>query len=80
MRVSTTDESMIVYAFRKGISSGPFSESLISSHPKTFAEIRHRAVAHIAAKGEVNEKRVGAAPARSRAPSRAPPPPPPLAG
>jgi len=71
VRVNTTDESMIEHAFRKGISLGPFSESLIRSHPKTFAEIRRRAVAHIAAEGEVNEKRASAAPARPRALSRA---------
>ena len=53
VRVSTTNESMIVYAFRKGISPGPFSESLIRNRPKTFAEIRHRAVEHIATEGEV---------------------------
>jgi len=73
VRVNTTDESMIVHAFRKGISPGPFSESLIRSHPKTFAEIRRRAVAHIAAEGEVNEKRDSVVPARPRAPLHAPP-------
>jgi len=66
VRVNTTDESMIVHAFRKGIFPGPFSESLIRSRPKTFAEIRRRAMAHIAAKGEVNEKRVSVVPARPR--------------
>ena len=74
VRVNTTNESMIVNAFRKGISLGPFSESLIRSHPKTFAKIRCCVVAHIAAEGEVNEKRVSAAPACPRASSRAPPP------
>ena len=57
VRVNTTDESMIVHAFRKGICPRPFRESLIRSRPKTFVEIRRRAVAHIAAEGEVNEKR-----------------------
>ncbi|XP_068476573.1 uncharacterized protein [Phaseolus vulgaris] len=74
VRVNTTNESMIVNAFRKGISLGPFSESLIRSHPKTFAKIRCCVVSHIAAEGEVNEKRVSAAPACPRASSRAPPP------
>jgi len=48
VRVNTTDESMIVHAFKKGICPGSFSESLIRCHPKSFAEIKHRAVAHIA--------------------------------
>ncbi|XP_068504400.1 uncharacterized protein [Phaseolus vulgaris] len=63
VRVNTTDESMIVHAFWKGICPGPFSESLIRSRPKTFAEIRRRATADIAAKGEVNEKRAIIVPA-----------------
>ena len=57
MRLNTKDEMMMVHAFRKGIVSGPFSESLMKNRLKTFAEIRRRAVAHIAAEGEVNEKR-----------------------
>ena len=57
MRLNLKDERMMVHAFRKGIVSGPFSESLIQNHPKTSAEIRRRAVAHIAAEEEVNEKR-----------------------
>jgi len=52
VRVSIKDESMIVHAFRKGICLGPFSESLIMSHPTTFAKIRRRAVEHIAAEGK----------------------------
>jgi len=73
VRVNTTDESMIVHAFRKGICPGPFSEFLIRGHPKTFVEIRRRAVAHIAAEGEVNEKRASVVPARPRVSSRAQP-------
>ena len=61
---------MMVHAFRKGIVSGPFSESLIKNRPKTFAEIRRCAVAHIATKGEVNEKRTCVVPTRLRAPNR----------
>jgi len=40
VKVNTKDETMMVHAFRKGFCSGPFSESLIRSRPKTFAEIR----------------------------------------
>ena len=61
---------MMVHAFKKGIVSGPFSESLIRNRPKTFGEIRRRAVAHIAADGEVNEKRTCVVPTRPRAPGR----------
>jgi len=61
---------MMVHAFRKGIMSGSFSESLIRNRPKTFGEIRRRAVAHIVAEGEVNEKRTCVVPTRPRAPGR----------
>jgi len=71
VRVNTTDESMIFHAFRKGICPGPFSESLIRCRPKTFAEIRRRAVVLIATEGEVVEKCACVVPARPRAPSRA---------
>ena len=64
---------MIVYAFRKGMCPGPFCVSIIRSRPQTFAEIRHRAVEHIAIEGEVCEKRTSVAPARPRASSRAQP-------
>jgi len=50
VKVNTKDETMMVHAFRKGICPGPFSESLIRNRPKTFAEIRRHAVAHIATK------------------------------
>ena len=73
VRVNTTDELMIVHVFRKGICPGPFSESLIRSRLKTSAEIRRRAVAHIAAEGEVNEKRASVVLARPRMPSRVQP-------
>ena len=66
VRLSTKDDSMIIHAFRKGICPGPLSESLIRSRPTTFAEIRHRVVAHIAAECEVNEKRTSVIPARPR--------------
>ena len=57
VKVGTTEEPMIVYAFRKGMCPGPFCESIIRSRPRTFAEIRRRAVEHIAREGEVCEKR-----------------------
>jgi len=57
---------MIVYAFRKGVCLGPFCESIIRNRPRTFAERRHRAVEHIASKGEVCEKRTSVAPSRLR--------------
>jgi len=40
VKVGTTDEPMIVYAFRKGVCPGSFSKSLNCSRPKTFAEVR----------------------------------------
>ena len=69
----TTEEPMIVYAFRKGMCPGPFWESIIRSRPRTFAEIRRHAVEHIATEGEVCEKRTCVAPAHPRASSRAQP-------
>jgi len=71
VKVNTTEKPMIVYAFRKGISPGPFCESLIRNRPRTFAEIMRRTVEHIATEGEVSEKRASVVPARPRAPSRA---------
>jgi len=73
VKVGTTDEPMIVYAFRKGVCPGPFSKSLIRNRPKTFAEIRRRAVEHIASKGEVFEKCTTAAPTRPKVHIRAQP-------
>jgi len=70
VRLNTKDETIMVHAFRKGIVPGPFSESLIKNRPKTFDEIRRRAVAHIAAEGEVNEKRTSVVPTRPRATGR----------
>jgi len=67
VRLNLKDETMIMHAFRKGIVPGPFSESLIRNRPKTFTEIRRRAVAYIAAKGELNEKRTCVVPTRPRA-------------
>ena len=64
---------MFVHAFKKGVLPGPFSESLIRSHPATFAEIRRRAMAHIAAESEVSEKRGNVAPAKPRDQTRVQP-------
>ncbi|XP_068466255.1 uncharacterized protein [Phaseolus vulgaris] len=66
VKVGTKEEPMIVYAFRKGVCPGPFCESLIRNCPKTFAEIRRRAVEHFASEGEVYEKRTTVTPARPR--------------
>jgi len=73
VKVGTTEEPMIVYAFRKGVCPGPFCESIIRNRPRSFAEIRHRAVEHIASEGEVCEKRTSVAPSRPRAQTRAQP-------
>ncbi|XP_068498458.1 uncharacterized protein [Phaseolus vulgaris] len=70
VRLNIKSEEMMVHAFRKGIVPGPFSESLIRNHPKTFGEIRRRVVAHIAAEGEVYEKRACVVPTRPHAPGR----------
>jgi len=73
VKVGTTEEPMIVYAFRKGVCPGPFCESIIRNRPRTFAEIRRRAVEHIASEGEVCEKRTSVVPTRPRAQTRAQP-------
>jgi len=70
VRLNSKDETMMVHTFRKGIVPGPFSELLIRNCPKTFGGIRRRAVAHIVAEGEVNEKRTCVVPTRPRASSR----------
>ena len=73
VKVGTSEEPMIMYAFRKGVCPGPFCESIIRNRPRTFAEIRCRAVEHIASKGEVCEKRTSVVPSRPRAQMRAQP-------
>jgi len=70
VRLPGKDEEMFVHAFKKGVLHGPFSESLIRSHPATFAEIRQRAVAHITAESKVVEKRGNVAPNKPRAQTR----------
>ncbi|XP_068486608.1 uncharacterized protein [Phaseolus vulgaris] len=73
VKVGTTDEPMIVYAFRKGVCPGSFSKSLNRSRFKTFAEVRRRAVEHIASEGEAYEKCTTATPTRPRAQIRTQP-------
>ena len=73
VKVGTTEEPMIVYAFRKGVCPGPFCESIIRNSHRTFAKIRRRAVEHIASEGEVCEKRTSVVPSRPRAQTRAQP-------
>ena len=70
VRLNLTEEKMMVHAFRKCIAPRPFSEVLIRNHPKTFAEIKRRVVAHITAKEEVSEKRTCVVPTRPRAAGR----------
>ena len=68
-----TDEAMIVLAFVKGMLPGPFSESLLRVYPRTFAEIRRRALAHITADDRVTQKQGLVDPVRPRATTRHPP-------
>ncbi|XP_068476763.1 uncharacterized protein [Phaseolus vulgaris] len=65
------DEDMFVHSFKRGMLPGPFSESLIRSHPAMFAEIRRRVVAHIAVESEVSEKRGNVTSAKPRVQARA---------
>jgi len=73
VKVGTTEEPMIVYAFRKGVCPDHFCESIIRNRPRTFAEIRRPAMEHIASEGEVCEKRMSVVPSRPRAQTRAQP-------
>ena len=73
VKVGTTKEPMIVYAFVKGVCPGPFGESIIRNRPRTFVELRRRAVEHIASEGEVCVKRTSVVPSRPRGPARAQP-------
>ena len=69
VRLNLTEEKMMVHAFRKGIVPGPFSESLIWNHPKTFTEKKRRAVAHITTE-EHSEKRTCVVPTQPCAAGR----------
>ena len=71
VKLHTKDEAMMVHAFRRGILSGPFSDSLIRCQPKTFSKIWRRVVAHIDAKEKVTKKRGSVGPIRPRESSRA---------
>ena len=66
VNLHTKDEAMMVHAFRRGMLSGPFSDSLIRCRPKTFSKIILRFVAHIGAMEEVTEKRESVGPTRPR--------------
>jgi len=70
VKLHTKDEDMMVHAFKKGVLLGPFSDSLIRCRPKTFCEIRRRAMAHIVVEGEVTEKRNSIDPVRPRGTGR----------
>jgi len=70
VRLKATDEAMTVHAFTKGMLPGPFSESLLRYYPKTFCEIRGRAMAHIATEDRVTEKHGYVGPVRPRAAGR----------
>jgi len=75
VQLHTQDEALIVHAFVKGIRSGPFSDSLIMNRLRTLAEIKWRAVAHIAAEEWMSTKResMGAGPTKARENSRTQP-------
>ena len=66
VKLHTKDEDMTVHAFSKGVLPGPLSDSLIRCRPKTFCEIRRRAVAHIITEDCVTEKRGSICPVRPR--------------
>ena len=57
VKLHTKNEDMMVHTFKRWVLPGPFSDSLIRCHPKTFSEICHRVVAHIVAEEEVTGKR-----------------------
>jgi len=70
VRLKLTDEAMTVHAFFKGMLPETFNESLQRFYPKTFCEIRRRALVHIAADNRVTEKRGLVSFVRSRAAGR----------
>ena len=72
VKVGATDQNMITCAFRRGVCPGPFHQSITQRRPRTFSEIRRRAVEHIASEEEVYIKRVSVVPPRPRAQARAP--------
>ena len=56
IRLQTHDEDMMITAFEQGITTGPFSDSLIRNPTETFSEVRERVVAHIEAEEVVVKK------------------------
>ncbi|XP_068472853.1 uncharacterized protein [Phaseolus vulgaris] len=56
VRLQTHDEEMMVAAFVQGMTTEPFSDSLIKNPTKTFSEVRERAIAHIEAKETILRK------------------------
>jgi len=61
---------MTVHAFTKGMLPGPLCDLLFRYCPKTFCEIRRRAMPHIAAEDRVTEKRSSIGPVRPQAAGR----------
>jgi len=70
LRLTPTAEAMIVHAFVKGMLPRPFSESLLRFYPKTFTEIRRRALAHITADDRVTQKQGLVVPVQPRPAAR----------
>jgi len=56
VELNIQDEALMVHAFVRGVLSGPFGDSLIRSRPRTFSEIRRRAIAHIIAEETMTTK------------------------
>jgi len=47
--LQTQDKEMVVVAFVKGMTTSPFSDSLIKNRAKTLSEVHERATTHIEA-------------------------------
>jgi len=56
VKLQTQDEPLMVHAFRQGLTTGSFSDSLIRNPARTFGEIRCQVVAHIGAEEAVSMK------------------------
>ena len=70
VRLKPIDEAMTVHVFVKGMLPGPFCESLLRFYPKTFTEIRRRALTHIAVDDRVTQKQGLVSLVRPRAAAR----------
>ena len=70
VRLKPTNEAMTMHALTKGMLPGPFGESLLRYYPKTFYEIRHRAMVNIVAEDRVTEKQGFIGPVQRQATSR----------